>query len=263
MLEHIIKDFFKEVIVKMRYREEVLDSLYPNYDLSNYYILWLDFDILFPYAFNNASTTIRLNGPNIIHNEINKAEYFLLRDVKNANLVKNGDWYSISKDGYFKGIPYFFENFEQLSQVNQVLGYVEFNYVNMYMEKSKCVVCMSQNVAFEKIQDRKDYTVKLKGTIIPTLLEKIYDEERKEIISKFENVIQASAYQNENTIHSNAIKITTENIALNREDIISSIYSWINNGSKVRQNTFLHMYINQDIYIQKPLNNCVDLSKLI
>ena len=249
----------------MRYREEVLDELYPRLDLSEYYVLWVDLDILFPYAFNDAQMTLRLNGPNIVHQDMHRKDLFLLRDFINSYFIKSGDWYSISKSGKYKGIPYFFKTYEQLSQVRQIVGFVEFNYLNMNMDQSKCVVCVTQNVDFQQEQNRKDYCVTLQGTIIPTLLEKVYDNERKEIITRFENVIQANQYKNDATIQSNSIKITSEDIEYNREAIISAMYAWINNSSQMKRNTFLHMFVNENIFIEKPVpvNVCKDLSALI
>lgn len=246
----------------MRYRNHILEQMYPDYELDGYYILWVDIDVLFPYSFSNANAFLRLNGPEITHSAKSQ-DFFLIKDINTKVLIKEGDWYHAGVKEGLPGIPFFFESFEQMQRITQAIGYIEFDYINMYKEACKCVVFMSQNFQLQEKEGNKDYEVKLQGTVVPMLLEKAYGEERKEIISKYENVIQANASNNDKVIHSNVIKQTSKDLEWAKEEMVGGLFCLVNKGYRVEQNLYLHMFLNENIFLYPPVTIKSGLNELL
>ena len=196
-----------------KFRENELNLLYPNHDLKNKYILWVDFNVLYPYECSSARCTIILGGQNVVYDRNLLAPGKLL--VQNATVLchtMEDCWFKASQTETTSGIPFIFTSLEKLKKVEKITCLYSFDYQNAQGKRCRSIVYCAKKLSFvEKEVGTGDFCVKFDGTAIPALLEKRKAEERKNIISKYDEVIQIlikDCNDSKVQVNTNAIKIS-------------------------------------------------------
>ena len=157
----------------VRYRERELRKIYPNVDLEPYYILWVDYKVLFPYGFADATVLISLDGDGIIHQpQLGSAGSLYIRPKKVGFDNKKLHWYNaIFKEGC-RGVPFFFSKKEDMEKVERITCTFMFAYYNDLDQRNITVAHSINGISIQRCKGEKDYAVTISGTIVPGLMEK-------------------------------------------------------------------------------------------
>lgn len=253
-----------------KFRENELKILYPKHKLDDKYILWVDFNVLYPYECRNAKSTIVLGGKNIVHEKALLSKGKLL--IQNANVPYqpcDECWYKTSQTGTTSGIPFVFPSLEKLKKVESITCIYSFDYQNAQGKRCRALVYCAKKVSFmEKECGTKDFHVHLTGTTIPTLLEESNTRERKDIISKYDEVIQILIKESANPsspmqINSNAIKISLpqeDYSAYLSQRATEDIKKW--GFSDDCDIAVLNLFLSHGVYVIYEENSPQDLSSM-
>lgn len=245
--------------MKKRFREDQLKAMYHSRNLKGFFILWVDFDVLFPYCYTAAEVTISLNGKNIVHEISDQQDHKILVKDKKVRLEKNGEkgvWFeSVLKKGT-EGVPFFFRDFASIQAVETV----NCTCVLHYGQSEETIVYVAKRVRIEHVSNEgKDYCIHLDGTVIPSLMEEKAADERKHIISSYDEVILANTKVDKGShfiipIYSNVIRsvsnIPGEQVSGAITNLTHSIVR--ENNIKECSSLTLNVFLGNDIILLHP-----------
>lgn len=236
----------------MRYREKELNILYPGTNWDEYYVLWIDFNALFPFGFADADVYIGLEGRHIVHSKAQLAAgKIYIAPKKVAFVQKKLHWYSASVHSKCRGVPFFFKRKKDLEKVEAVTCTFSFSYYNRYDQKNVSILHSINGVSCIGENEDKDFSLTISGTVIPGLMEEIEIDERKQIIDRYKTVLQAKANFNvkhrwEVPVYATAIKESEEKFDIlgTTNEIID--YLLANDRIGDINQAFLNIFINDD-----------------
>ena len=163
----------------MRFREKQLLKIYPEIDLNNAYVLWIDVLPYYDFDYENITTSLELSGKHIlskknetfnfpIHKVYSKDKVIAISvptpKLKHRTPFPNKRWASIDAVNGNKiatGIPFVFDSFAELSMVTELTGTVSYS----IRTKEDVIIHLKYlftiETSFEQQEDKLDYNIEL------------------------------------------------------------------------------------------------------
>lgn len=209
-----------------------LKKMYPTEDLTEKFILFIQGELWFPYSVVDIKGKIEFGH----YNEVKKMKHKLRTPYTNKNirLISMMSGRKVSNLGY----PIFFNTFEELRKIKNVLIKWRVKTQNVHGDEIECFIIVTYDIDFRFIEGKRVYSILTKDCLPDS-----FENEKSAIkyLKKFSKIIRLKDVETSSVSIDILTESNLEEYVLNIDNFVSTIkdkellepLEAIKNGSKI------------------------------